>query len=103
MIPGEVGDQLADPGAQLVREVRRRRPDQRVDVLASRLGHRGQPNYAQDQNPLARILIARKSRGPEGGRFAAAVWLRPSRALLWADWRELFTLTGSEPVKTLGL
>ena len=33
---------------------------------------RARRSSAQDQNPRARILIARKSKGPEGGRFAAA-------------------------------
>ena len=39
-------DQLADAGAQLVREVRRRRADEGVDVVARRLGHRANPTAA---------------------------------------------------------
>jgi hypothetical protein len=38
----QVRDQLADAGAELVREVRRRGPDERVDVFDRRLGHRAE-------------------------------------------------------------
>jgi len=36
----QVGDELAEAGAKLVGEVRRRRPDERVDVVAGWLAHR---------------------------------------------------------------
>ena len=41
---GEEQLELLDPRAQLVREVRRRRPDELVDVGEGRLCHRGNPN-----------------------------------------------------------
>ena len=37
---GQVADELAHARAQLVREVRRRGPDEGVDVGEGRLGHR---------------------------------------------------------------
>ena len=41
MIGRQVLDQLADARSQLVREVRRRRPDEGVDVADRGLGHFG--------------------------------------------------------------
>jgi hypothetical protein len=40
MVLGELLDKLEDARAQLVREVRRRGADDRVDVVLGRLGHR---------------------------------------------------------------
>ena len=40
----EIPDELEDAGAQLVREMRRRRPDEGVDVAGGRLGHERNPN-----------------------------------------------------------
>jgi len=37
---GKVGDQLADAGAQLEGKMRRRGPDEGIDVANGRLGHR---------------------------------------------------------------
>jgi drug/metabolite transporter (DMT)-like permease len=39
VVGGEVTDELLDARAELVREVRRRRPDELVDVVAGDLGH----------------------------------------------------------------
>jgi hypothetical protein len=41
VVGGEVGHKLVDACADLVREVRRRRPDERVDVVDGRLGNHG--------------------------------------------------------------
>jgi hypothetical protein len=42
VILGQVLDELTEPRAKLVREVRRCRPDQRVDVVAGRFAHRAE-------------------------------------------------------------
>ena len=42
MVVREVLDELADAGPKLVGEVRRGGPDEGVDVVARRLGHRAQ-------------------------------------------------------------
>jgi hypothetical protein len=39
MVGREILDELADAGSELVGEVRRRRPDEGVDVVTGRLGH----------------------------------------------------------------
>jgi hypothetical protein len=39
MVLGKVLDELEDARAELVREVRRRRSDERVDVILGGLGH----------------------------------------------------------------
>ena len=39
VVLGQVFDQLQDTRAELVREVRRRRTDDRVDVVSGRNGH----------------------------------------------------------------
>ena len=52
VIVGEVLDELPHAGAELVREVRRRRPDEGVDVVARRLDHSRQPNGRVGPNPL---------------------------------------------------
>ena len=44
MVGRQLGDQLAYARPELVREVRRGRPDEGVDVVARRLGHGGHPN-----------------------------------------------------------
>src|ERR1039457_186998 len=44
MVVRQVDEELLDARAQLVREVRRRGPDEGVDVGEGRLGHRGNPN-----------------------------------------------------------
>ena len=41
VVGGEVLHELFDASAELVREVRRRRSDERVDVVAGDLGHAG--------------------------------------------------------------
>jgi hypothetical protein len=40
MVVGQIHDELAHAGAELVSEVRRRRPDELVDVGEGRLRHR---------------------------------------------------------------
>ena len=47
MFGGQILDQLANPGAQLVGEVRGRRADEGVDVVTTGLGHGRQPNGGQ--------------------------------------------------------
>jgi hypothetical protein len=44
MLVGEILDELANPRPELVREVRRRGADERVDVVEGGLGHAGQTN-----------------------------------------------------------
>ena len=44
VVLGQVLHEFLDPRAQLVREVRRRRPDECVNGLPGRLRHREKPN-----------------------------------------------------------
>src|SRR6266550_3540460 len=61
----KVLDQLLDPGPELIREVRRRRRDQRVDVVPGRLRHRAKPTTGADscgyrrpmRKPAADLLL----------------------------------------------
>jgi hypothetical protein len=61
---GKILDELEDAGAELVGEVRRRRPDDRVDVVLRRLGHGSKANTKATL--AAALQVARVSRASVG-------------------------------------
>src|SRR5438093_6988394 len=58
-------DQLAHARPQLVREVRRRRADEGVDIVDRRLGHRSEEHTSELQsltNLVCRLLLEKKKK-----------------------------------------
>ena len=67
VVGGEVAHERFDSGTELIREVRRRRSDERVDVVASDLGHAGRVS-------LASAAVRRLSAAEVGLVITIVIW-----------------------------